>query len=265
MPYADVNGQRLWFEDSGGDGPPVVLSHGFLMDHTMFDRQVEALAPEFRCIRWDERGFGRTEDDGKAFTYWDSASDALGLMDHLGIDRAVLGGMSQGGFLSLRAALTSPDRVRALVLMDTGSDCDDDETLAAYQGMHDAWVSPDTSPEEHRGIADIIASIIIGDPGESKQWVDAWEAEPRERLRLPYACLVGREDITDRLGEITCPALIIHGTADAAISLERAGKLRDGLGDVRGFVEVEGGSHASNMVKPEVVNPPLLAFLRELP
>ena len=264
MSYADVNGQRLWFEDSGGDGPPIVLSHGFLMDHTMFDPQVEALAPEYRCIRWDERGFGRTEDDGESFTYWDSAKDALGLMDHLGIEQAVLGGMSQGGFLSMRAALTAPERVRALVLMDTGSDCDDAETLAAYQLMNDMWVSPETSVEEHRGIAEAIAGIIIGDPAASKPWVDAWEAEPRERLRLPYACLVGREDITDRLGEITCPALVIHGTADAAISLERAGKLRDGLPGCRGFVEVEGGSHASNMVMPDAVNPALLAFLREV-
>jgi hypothetical protein len=75
MPFADVNGQRLFFEDSGGDGPAVLLSHGFLMDSTMFDPQVEALAPEFRCIRWDERAFGRTEFDGKPFTYWDSAAD----------------------------------------------------------------------------------------------------------------------------------------------------------------------------------------------
>src|SRR3954451_17678437 len=133
MPYADVNGQRLWYEDSGGDGPPVLLSHGFLMDHTMFDGQVTALAPEFRCIRWDERGFGRTEDDGTSFTYWDSANDAFALLDHLDIERAVFGGMSQGGFLSLPPALTAPERVRALVLMDTGSDCDDAETLGAYQ------------------------------------------------------------------------------------------------------------------------------------
>jgi len=264
MSYADVNGQRLWFEDSGGDGPPVVFSHGFLMDHTMFDAQVDALTPEFRCIRWDERGFGRTDDDGKPFTYWDSASDVVGLLDHLGIDRAVLAGMSQGGFLSMRAALATPERVRALVLMDTGSDTDDAETLAAYQGMNDLWVSPDTSPEDHRGIANAIAGIIIGDPVLAKPWVDGWEAEPRERLARPYACLVGREDITDRLGDITCPALVIHGTDDVAISLERAGKLRDGLPDCRGFVEVPGGSHAANMVKPELVNPPLLAFLREL-
>src|SRR6202050_918870 len=119
MPFAKVNGQRIRFDDSGGSAPPVILSHGFLMDREMFAPQVQALAPDFRVITWDERGFGETEFDGEPFSYWDSAADCLGLLAHLGVDRAVLGGMSQGGFLSLRAALLAPERVRALVLMDT--------------------------------------------------------------------------------------------------------------------------------------------------
>ena len=59
MPFADVNGQHLYFEDSAGDGPAVVFSHGFLMDHDMFAPQVSALAPEYRCITWDERASAR--------------------------------------------------------------------------------------------------------------------------------------------------------------------------------------------------------------
>jgi 3-oxoadipate enol-lactonase len=104
MSQAMINGQHLYFEDSGGDGLPVLFSHGFLMDHSMFDPQVAALRSEFRCITWDERGHGASSVDGP-FTYWDSARDALALLDHLGIDSAVFVGMSQGGFLSMRAAL----------------------------------------------------------------------------------------------------------------------------------------------------------------
>src|SRR5246127_231698 len=111
MPVAAANGIEINYTDSGGTGPAVVFSHGFLMDHTMFDQQVAALTPEYRVIAWDERGHGGTRATGP-FTYWDSAADALALLDHLGIERAVLAGMSQGGFLSLRAALAAPDRVR---------------------------------------------------------------------------------------------------------------------------------------------------------
>src|SRR5581483_12488544 len=111
MPFAEVNGQRIRYDDTGTDGAPIIFSHGFLMDREMFAPQVEALAGEFRVISWDERGFGKTEFDGKPFTYWDSAKDCLGLLTHLGIEQAVLAGMSQGGFLSLRAALLAPERV----------------------------------------------------------------------------------------------------------------------------------------------------------
>ena len=92
MPHADIDGQRIFFDDTGGDGPAVILAHGFLMDHEMFEHQVAALRDDYRVITWDERGFGQTEYDGEPFTYWDSANDCLGLLDHLGIDRAVVGG-----------------------------------------------------------------------------------------------------------------------------------------------------------------------------
>ncbi|MCX6536754.1 MAG: alpha/beta hydrolase, partial [Actinobacteria bacterium] len=65
MTFANINGQEIFYQDSGGTGPVVILAHGFLMDQTMFDAQVAALSPEFRVITWDERGFGRTKWDGK--------------------------------------------------------------------------------------------------------------------------------------------------------------------------------------------------------
>src|SRR6516165_7395193 len=101
MPFADVNGQHIYFEDSGGQGAAVIFSHGFLMDCEMFAPQVQELSEEFRCVTWDERGFGQTVATGP-FSYYDSAADCLALLRHLGIDQAVLAGMSQGGFLSLR-------------------------------------------------------------------------------------------------------------------------------------------------------------------
>src|SRR6202008_570559 len=158
MSYADINGQRIRYDDSGGDGPPVILSHGFLMDRTMFEPQVDALAGEFRVITWDERGFGETQFDGKPFTYWDSAGDCLGLLDHLGIERAVVGGMSQGGFVSLRTALLAPDRVRALVLIDTQSGAEDPQRLPAYRQMQQTWLEAGPVDE----LTNAIATLILG-------------------------------------------------------------------------------------------------------
>jgi 3-oxoadipate enol-lactonase len=258
MPYADVNGQRIRYEDSGGEGPPVILSHGFLMDREMFAPQVTALAPEFRVITWDERGFGETEFDGRPFTYWDSASDCLGLLDALGIEQAVLGGMSQGGFLSMRAALSAPERVRALILIDTQSGVEDPERMPAYLQMQKTWLEHGPVDE----LANTIADLIIGDPELNAVWIAKWRKLPRESMQAPGDCLFGRDDITPRLGEITCPAIVIHGTADRSIEIGLAEQLCHDLPDCRGLVRVDGAPHAANLTHPDAVNPPLLEFLR---
>ena len=260
MPYAEVNGQRIRFEDSGGDCPPVILSHGFLMDREMFAPQVEALRREYRVITWDERGFGETEFDGLPFTYWDSAQDCLSLLDHLGIEQAVLGGMSQGGFLSLRAALLAPERVRALVLIDTQSGVEDPERLPVYREMQQTWLEHGPVDE----LAQAIATLIIGDPVLNEVWIAKWRQLPRDSLKAPGDCLFERDDLTDRVSEIECPAIVFHGTADVSIEIEKAEQLCRDLPGCTGLVRVEGGSHASNLTHPDQVNGPLLEFLRSL-
>jgi pimeloyl-ACP methyl ester carboxylesterase len=260
MSFAEVNGQRLRFDDTGGDGPVVVLSHGFLMDREMFAPQVAALAPEFRVLTWDERGFGETEFDGRPFTYWDSANDCLGLLDHLGVQRAVLGGMSQGGFLSLRAALLAPERVRALVLIDTQAGPEDPERLPAYRRLQEIWL--EAGPVD--SVAQTVAGLIIGDPALSESWIAKWHALPRETLREPGNCLFEHDDISDRLGEIACPAIVFHGTNDVSIEMAKAEALCQGLPGCTGLIPVQGGSHAANLTHPEQVNGPLLEFLRRL-
>jgi pimeloyl-ACP methyl ester carboxylesterase len=261
LPHANVNGQRIYFEDTGGSGAPVVLAHGFLMDHEMFAPQVAALAPEFRVIAWDERGFGLTEFDSKPFTYWDSASDCIALLDHLGVERAVVGGMSQGGFLSLRAGLTAPERVHALVLLDTAADVDSAEKLAANQGMLDAWAQ--VGPIDQ--LAEAVATIIINDPVENARWIAKWRLRPKEFLTEPGRCLMGRDDISSRLGEITCPAIVIHGEEDTGLTIDRAEAMAAALVGCSGVVRIPGAAHAANLTHPDLVNPPLLEFLRGLP
>lgn len=262
MPSAPVNGISLSYSDSGGDGPAVVLSHGYLMDSSMFDAQVAALVPEYRVVTWDERGHGATPAPAP-FSYWDSAADVLGLLDHLGIGQAVLGGMSQGGFVSLRAALRSPERVRALILIDSQAGLEDPASVPAYEEMERVWLDQGPAP-----VQDIVASIILGPadgPVAWQPWFDKWAKADRQELAHAFRCLMDRDDITARLGEIDCPALVLHGTADAAISMARAEALLAGLAGPATFVQVEGGSHASNMSHPDQVNVALLEFLRSLP
>jgi pimeloyl-ACP methyl ester carboxylesterase len=229
------------------------------MDRTMFADQIAAFSDDYRCVTWDERGFGDTPVNGP-FTYWDSADDAVALMDYLGIDEAVLIGMSQGGYLSLRAAIAHPDRVRGLVLIDSGVQMDDAETLAGYRGMIDHWLSDEPLGE----VATVVAGLILGEPDLMEKWIAVWESRDRSTLKHPGDCLLGRDDITGRVDEITCPVLILHGTKDVAIPSETAEQLCDELPDCRGMVPVPGAPHASNMTHPNVVNPTIKDFLLRL-
>ncbi|HEY5025589.1 MAG TPA: alpha/beta hydrolase [Acidimicrobiales bacterium] len=256
MPFAAVNGQDVYFEDSGGSGAAVLFSHGFLMDHEMFEPQVAALATDFRCITWDQRGFGQTEARGP-FTYWDSADDALALLSHLGIDAAFFVGMSQGGFISLRAALRAPERVLGLGLIDTDAGVEPEDTKPAYEAMNTEWMT--NGPSD--AITSVVASIIMSPGYDYSPWVAKWKAAPQEALLQPFRTLMDRDDIWDRVPHIVASAIVFHGEEDAAFPMDRAERLAKELPHCEGLIRIAGAGHASNLSHPDEVNAPLRDFL----
>src|SRR5581483_7155285 len=166
MPVASINGVNLFYEDTGGGGPVLLFSHGFLMDNEMYAPQIAALRGKYRCVAWEQRGFGRTGPVDKPFTYWDSAKDALGLLAHLKIPSATWIGLSQGGFLSMRAALLEPSKVKALVLISTRSGIDTAETHANFRGLQQEWAA--NGAANAKGM---LGEILIGkERAEPQPW-----------------------------------------------------------------------------------------------
>ncbi|HWC14472.1 MAG TPA: alpha/beta hydrolase [Actinomycetota bacterium] len=255
MPFLERDRARIFFDDTGTDAVPILFSHGILMDHEMFEPQVHSLRGEFRCITWDARGHGQTDHNGP-FTYWDSAQDALALLDLLDIERAFFVGMSQGGFASLRAALLAPERVQGLCLIDTQAGPEDPDAAPTYEAMVAAWEEQPTVE-----LAEAAARIILG-PADHAPWIAKWMARPKDALRDPFGALMGREDIHDRLDEIDCPALVIHGTEDPAVSMAKAETLCAGLPRCDGLLKIEGAGHAANLTHPGVVTEALRDFVQ---
>ncbi len=261
MPIAAVNGQKLYYEDTGGAGPAVIFSHGLFMDHEMFAPQVAALKGKYRCITWDERGHAGTASDTLApFSYYDSADDLAALLAHLGVGRAVLAGMSQGGFLSLRCALTHPDIVRALILIDTQAGQEDPAALEGHMQLANTWAEHGLSDE----VAAIIEGIILGDGwAGATAWKAKWKTIKPVNMLGCMNTLATRDDVTGKLSQIKVPALVVHGDADAAISLDLGRKLAAGLANAE-LVVVPGAGHAANLTHFEVVNPAIEAFLERV-
>lgn len=257
MPIAKVNGQSIYYEDTGGAGYPVIFSHGLLMDHAMFIPQVTALSERYRCITWDERGHGQTGDAAQPFSYYDSAADLAALLDHLGIKQAILAGMSQGGYLSLRAALKYPRMVAGLILIDTQAQPEDPAKLPGYMQMVEAWAQQGLSDE----IATIIEHIILGDGFvDAPLWKAKWKEFRAINLKQIFNTLGTRDDISSHLPEIQAPALVIHGELDAAIETARAQDMTQRLRNAQ-LVIIPGAGHAANLTHAALVNPHIERFL----
>ncbi|HBM22398.1 MAG TPA: hydrolase, partial [Alcanivorax sp.] len=130
----ELNGQRYAYLDEG-EGPLLVFGHGVLADKSMFEAQIEALRHRYRyrCVSLDWPGHTGSGYREKGWSFYDMADDSVALLDQLGYDQAIFVGLSQGGMTFMRLALKYPERVRALVLLDTSADPEDADLLPVHR------------------------------------------------------------------------------------------------------------------------------------
>lgn len=113
--FAEVEGTRLYYE-TAGSGPPIVLLHGFTLDHSIWDGQMDAFAASHQVIRYDLRGFGQSPPPSAPYAHVD---DLKALLDYLGLARAAILGLSMGGGIAIDFALACPELTRTLIPVDS--------------------------------------------------------------------------------------------------------------------------------------------------
>jgi 3-oxoadipate enol-lactonase len=195
----------LWYEDSGGDGPPAVLLHESVVDSRIWDRFLPLVADRLRTIRYDQRGYGRSP-------MWDApyspVDDLISVMDAAGVEQAALVGTSRGGRISIGAAIEHPERVSALVL--------------AVSGVAGRPLSIEGTPEQE---ARWEAAEARGDPKELAEidmeiWAPMGVDDELRAMFLENAEASNAEDpaveeaAVARLGEISVPTLVITAGQD---------------------------------------------------
>lgn len=266
MPYLETNGAKLFYEDTGGVGFPLIFIHAGIADHRMWDVQVAAFSPRYRVIRYDTRGFGQSFTEPVRFS---NQQDLCDLLDHLGISKAVLIGCSRGGQIALATALEFPERAAALVLVGSGLD-----------GF---WV--DLPPEEQTRFDELDRLSEVGRLEEVVQletatWVDGFQRTPdqvdpevRQRVmemgmgNLVHASRVQPQPIpleppaAQRLGELRIPVLVMVGSLDGTYELAAAERLAEGIAGAKKVI-LHGTAHVPNMEKPEEFNRALDEFLK---
>ncbi|GEM24803.1 alpha/beta fold hydrolase [Nocardia seriolae] len=253
---------KIHYTDSGGDGPGVVLGHSLFMDQEMFAAQQEALAPEYRVIAVDSRGHGGTEDDETPFSYWDLARDAWAVVDELGLERVVVGGVAHGAFTAVRMALLARPRVAGLIVVGASGTAMSPQRRIGYREVLDLWMGGAIPGPTIK----MVASLMIGaGPEDQRPWRAKWAGGQRERVRLAGACLVNRDSVMELLGEIDCPALVLRGLADQAITAEEVAALAAALGNPTTVHTIAGASMTPNLTHAAEFNALLREFLDGLP
>jgi pimeloyl-ACP methyl ester carboxylesterase len=134
VPFLDRSGVKIYYEDNGHD-PAILLSHGYGATCRMWDAQIAAFVPHNRIIVWDMRGHGETDDPKDPAAYSEAA-----LMHHHRIERAVIGGLSLGGYMSLAFHLAYPEIVGALTLFDTGPGFRNADARRAWTERAQQWL-----------------------------------------------------------------------------------------------------------------------------
>lgn len=250
MPYLEREGVRLYYE-SHGEGPPVLLSHGYGASSAMWAGQIAALAERFRVIIWDMRGHGRSEspEDQALYSQAASVADIAAILDACGVSQAVLGGHSLGGYLSLDFCRIWPERVRALMLFGTGPGYRSDEARAEWNRFaekqaraleekgFDALGGAETKIGRHSVLGGLIRAA---------------------RGILPQA----DARVMDVLPEIPVPTLIVVGAKDRPY-LAAAEYMAEKIPDARRVTIAEAG-HAANLHQPERFNAVMRDFLDSL-
>ena len=188
------DGARIAFADSGeGSGPPVVFLHAFPLHSAMWSPQVEALAGRRRCVTPDARGFGGSTAGSARLTIDRMADDVAALLDALAIERAVLVGLSMGGYAALAALRRHRDRIAALLLADTRAAADSDEARAKREAL--------IALAREEGSDAVAAKQVVGLLGKTTRRRDPELVERVERLiaeAAPESIVAGAEALRDR-------------------------------------------------------------------
>jgi 3-oxoadipate enol-lactonase len=253
----------LAFEDSGS-GPAVVLIHGYPFNRSLWNEQVAALQSEFRVVTPDLRGFGESDSSPGTVTMDQMAQDVAAVMDHLGIERAVVGGLSMGGYVALAFYKHFRERVRALVLADTRPQADTEEAKQTRAQQAEKALSQGMG-----GIADAMLPKLLTPetvskrPEVVKRVRDMMLRTKPEGAAAALLGMASRDDQTTLLSEINVPVLIIVGKEDAITPLADSETMHREIAGSQLEV-IEGAAHVSNFEQTTVFNNALIGFLRKL-
>ena len=250
--------------DDAGNGRPLVLLHAFPLSSGMWQEQRDLLGRHCRILTPDQRGFGSSPPGADAPSLTACADDVVALLDRLGLERVVLGGLSMGGYVAMELLRRAPERVEGLVLADTKAQADTAEqregrlrtaesaeregTGELAEQMLPALLGR-TSLEHRPAVAERVRALVARTPATAVAWASR--------------AMAARPDSFEVLRATGVPALVVVGDEDVLSPVAQAQEMADALPDSRLLV-VPGAGHLTALEDPEAFARGVSAFLEEL-
>lgn len=257
-----LDGMEIGYDD-GGTGVPILFIHGFPHDRTLWTPQLQGMTAQARVLAVDLRGFGETTVD-PPYSMDQYADDLVGFLDMLHVERAVVAGLSMGGYIAFAMWRRHAKRIRALVLANTRAGADGDEAkerrrsqmaLARTQGSN--------------AIADAVLTGMLGKTTRARRpeivsTVHGMiSSAPVDGVIGALQAMIDRPDSTDTLRTIDVPTLVVTGDEDTIIPIEDVQSMQAAI---RGssLEVITGAGHLTNLERPAAFNHVVSEFLATL-
>ncbi|HSJ50127.1 MAG TPA: alpha/beta fold hydrolase [Actinomycetota bacterium] len=245
------DGARIHYQVAGDpERAPILLLEGLGGDVSGWGRTVSALASELFVVAFDHRGIGRSRSGEAPATMETYAGDGLALMDELRLERFHLYGRSFGGMVGLELVVTHPHRVRSAVL------------AATHPGHRTALPTADRVPKDRPWLQRFSTSFADDHPEvvEALSRAERWHGRSRAGERRQWDAMRGW-DVSERLGEVVVPVLVLHGSGDRLVDPRNAELLASRIPGAE-LVILEGAGHAYHVEQPERADAAVLDFVR---
>ena len=258
-----VNGTAIYYEDTGGDAPPIVFSHGLLWNSELFAPQIAFLKDHFRCIAYDHRGQGKSADgSGRAIGIDTPTNDAATLIEGLGLGRVHFCGLSLGGVVGMRLAITRPDLIKSIILLSTTAD--PEPSKLKYKAMNVIARFFGNEAVANAVMQTLYGKTALSDPARAAERI-AWRRHLGGNRSTIWRAVNGaleRKSIHAELSKITAPTLVVVGDEDVATVPARAERIARAINGAK-LVIIRRAGHCLTWEQPAAITDTIATFLEE--
>jgi 3-oxoadipate enol-lactonase len=253
-----------YYDEGEHDAPCIIFIHGFPFNKAMWENQVNELKDQYRAIAYDVRGHGSSESGTQLFSMHQFAADLFSFMDALNIKRAVVCGLSMGGYIALNALQQQPDRIAALILADTQCAADSEEGRKKRMETIDAIRKNGLFEYASNSIKKLFTEWSLTSKKDEVRFIEQTILRTdAETICNTLQALADRKETCTVLPQVTIPVLILVGQDDQITPPEAAQKMHN-LVTQSTLKEIDQAGHLTNLENPERFNQHIKSFLSSL-